>query len=359
MQPEGNQVQPNMTSAQAQAAQTQPAAPAPQGQSARAARDQRASVQNHLLFSEIKDGIVMMRDGSLRMVIMASAINFDLKSPQEQDAIEFAYQGFLNGLHFPVQIVVRSRKIDLDGYLEKLEKLEAEQDNQLLAGLMEDYIYNIRGLLDEVNIMNKEFYVVVPLFIKPVTKETLFSKFGSLLKPNQDVSQGAAQFEQNKRDLLQRTNLVAQGLAQMGIRAVVLSTQELVELFYTAYNIDEAPNQPLINASDLTTALVVEGPRPEGARPSAAQNVGGILNEPAPPDMFEQARQDGVGQIAAAGPSLNKLDSAPAAQSSGTNNYAAAGTNAQPSAQTTSPQPAQANSATEPPPQNPPTGGAA
>src|SRR3990167_224426 len=100
-----------------------------------------------------------MRDGSLRMVIMCSPVNFDLKSPQEQDSIEFAYQGFLNSLHFPVQIVVRSRKIDLDGYIAKLEQAEAEQENQLLAGLMEDYIYNIKALLDEVNIMKKEFYV--------------------------------------------------------------------------------------------------------------------------------------------------------------------------------------------------------
>ncbi len=281
---EGNQTQPNTAPGHGKGA----------NQSAKAARDQRASVQNHLMFSEIKDGIVIMRDGSLRMIILCSAVNFDLKSTQEQDAIEYAYQGFLNGLHFPIQIVVRSRKLDLDGYLERLEKLEAEQDNQLLAGLMEDYIYNIRSLLTEVNIMNKEFYVVVPLYVGQVSRENIVSKMSALLKPNQDLTQTTAQYEQNKRDLLQRTNLVAQGLAQMGIRAVVLSTQELVELFYTAYNIDEAQSQSLISTGDITTPVVMRGPRPAGQEPASPASANPQTEE-APLDLFEQAKQQPIG----------------------------------------------------------------
>jgi len=279
---EGNQPPTSQTDA--------PAANSAGVKSPKAARDQRASVQNHLMFSEIRDGIVIMRDGSLRMVILCSAVNFDLKSAQEQDAIEFAYQGFLNGLHFPVQIVIRSRKLDLDAYLEKLDKLEAEQDNQLLAGLMEDYIYNVRNLLQEVNIMNKEFYMVVPLYIGQVSHESIVTKVGNLLKPNQDVTQSNQQYDQNKRDLIQRTNLVAQGLAQMGVRAVVLSTQELVELFYTAYNLDEAQSQSLIDTDDMTTAAVTRGPRPPEKMPAAPASA---LNqtEDVPLDLFEQAHQ--------------------------------------------------------------------
>ena len=117
--------------------------------------NKQLSTQSHLQFSEIKDGIVVMRDGSLRMVVLCSPTNFDLKSPEEKDAIEFAFQGFLNGLHFPIQIVIQSRKIDLDGYLGKLDTIQTNQANPLLASLMEDYILNIRGLLDDVNIMEK------------------------------------------------------------------------------------------------------------------------------------------------------------------------------------------------------------
>lgn len=263
---------------------------------AKQVRDQRASVQNHLMFSEIRDNIVLMRDGSLRMVIMASALNFDLKSQQEQDAIEFAYQGFLNGLHFPIQIVIRSRKLDLDSYIDKLQNLQADQDNPLLADLMGDYVLNIRSLLEEVNIMKKEFYVVVPFFVEVLSKENIFTKFSKLLKPSQDVSLSASQFENNKRDLLQRTNLVAQGLAQLGVRAVVLSTQELTELFYSAYNIEEAQNQTLINTSDLEAPVVERGRQANKNGPTgvqAAPSAGPVGPSGEPDDLFAAAAKRG------------------------------------------------------------------
>lgn len=247
-------------------------------------KDQRTSTQNHLMFSEVRDNIVIMRDGSLRMVILASALNFDLKSAREQAAIEYSFQGFLNGLHFPVQIIVRSRKIDLDNYLAKLEQRQAEQENPLLAGLMEDYIFNIRGLLEDVNIMSKSFYVVVPYFIQAVTKDNIASKISNLLKASEDVVQSDADYETHKRDLLQRTNLVAQGLAQIGVRAAVLSTQELIELYYGSYNIDEAQNQPLGDVEDIYAPVVGRSgpaPAPHGPEQRAAE----------PEDMYAAARR--------------------------------------------------------------------
>jgi hypothetical protein len=249
-------------------------------------KDQRTSTQNHLMFTEIKDGIVVMRDGSLRMVVLASALNFDLKSPQEQDAIEFAYQGFLNGLHFPIQIVIRSRKLELDGYLENLEVLQANQENPLLAGLMEDYIYNIRGLLEQVNIMNKEFYIVVPYYLDIASKkkDNAGFKLANLFKTNTDTMQTTEMFEQRKRDLIQRTNLVAQGLAQLGIRAAVLSTQEITELFYTAYNQEEATNQNLVDIEQMTTPVVERG----DADPEPY--LGPEQQEPEPADLYSAAQ---------------------------------------------------------------------
>jgi hypothetical protein len=255
-------------------------------------KDQRTSTQNHLMFTEVKDGIVVMRDGSLRMVVLASALNFDLKSPREQDAIEFAYQGFLNGLHFPIQIIVRSRKLELDGYLEKLEVLQANQENPLLAGLMEDYIYNIRGLLEQVNIMNKEFYVVVPYFVelKNKKRDNAGFKLASLFKTSTDETQTTEMFEQRKRDLIQRTNLVAQGLAQMGIRAAVLSTQEIIELFYTAYNQEEAVNQNLVDIDQIVTPVVERGDAPP------EQYSGPEQKEPDPDDLYSAAKKQSGAQ---------------------------------------------------------------
>lgn len=232
------------------------------------AKDKKApqkskSTQSGLLINEIKDGIVVMRDGSLRAVVLASAINFDLMSAQEQDAVEFSFQGFLNSMHWPIQIVIKSQKIDLDNYIDRLAKLREEQDNPLLGDLMDDYIYNIKGLLEEVNIMDKRFYVVVPFFPPlAVTKNNLASNLKSIFQPTNVVTVGQAEFDEYKRELTQRVQQVSAGLTQMGIRAIPLNTQELIDLYYASYNPDVAINQKLIDATDIQTASVVKGPRP-------------------------------------------------------------------------------------------------
>jgi len=241
------------------------------------------STQAHLNFSEVRDGIVIMRDGSLRMIVMCSPTNYDLKSAAEKDAIEFAYQGFLNGLHFPIQICVQSRKIDLDSYLDGLDQKLADQTNPLLAGLMEDYIFNIRDLLTQVNIMDKRFYVVVPYFVAETAKGNVFKELAGTVAPQADVSQTSKQFLDRKAELIQRTNSVAQGLASIGVRAAVLRTQEVIELFYGSYNIDESEHQSLGNTQDLITPVTIRGGQP--ARPYQPQ-----AKEPEPQDLFSAQR---------------------------------------------------------------------
>jgi type IV secretory pathway VirB4 component len=229
------------------------------------------STQNTLLISEIKDGVVVMRDGSLRGVILGSAINFDLMSPEEQTGVEFAYQGFINSLHFPVQIVIKSQRIDITKYLEKLDSLRSEQPNELLRTLMEDYTANIKALIEEVNIMDKQFYVVVPYF-PPLVEQKKISLIEGLRAAIQSapvITVAEDDFRKYKQELSQRMALVANGLTQMGIRALSLGSQELVDLYYTWYNPDVAANQKLIDASQLTTPVVTKG---EG---SASNNLPG------------------------------------------------------------------------------------
>jgi type IV secretory pathway VirB4 component len=227
---------------------------------AKLAKSSATSTQASLLISEIKDGVVIMRDGSLRAVVLVSAINFDLMSQQEQNSAEYAYQGFLNSLHFDIQIVIKSQKIDLDSYLEGLSKRLEDQTNPLLADLMEDYIANIKGLLDEVNIMDKQFFVVVPQFpVANVTKDNIISGLTKIFKPQGVVTIGQAEFEAAKTELSQRVQLVTSGLTQMGLRTIPLNTQELIDMYYTAYNPDVAANQKLIDASQLQTPVVTKG----------------------------------------------------------------------------------------------------
>ncbi len=231
------------------------------------------STQNSLQMAEIRDGIVIMNDGSFRSVLMVKSINFDLMSPQEQEAVEYSYQGFLNSLYFPVQIFIRSQKVDLGPYIDKLDKIRAEHDNMLLALLMEDYIGYIGNLAQQTNIMDKKFYVVIPYFPvvdaqKALTQSKNFlSGFGNLFnKSDQHVVINEPDLENAKSELRNRVQATLAGLQQCGIQGLPLDTQELIELYYDTYNPDTATRQQLKNFDNLSSDIIVKG---EGAAPQA------------------------------------------------------------------------------------------
>lgn len=224
------------------------------------------STQNSLQIAEIRDGIVIMSDGSFRSVIMVKSINFDLMSPQEREAVEFSYQGFLNSLYFPVQIFIRSQRVDLGPYIEKLDKIRSEHDNMLLAMLMEDYITYIDTLAQQTNIMDKRFYVVIPYFPEADLKKTLESSknFLSGLKnilgeKENRVTINEADLTKAKDELRNRVQATLGGLIQCGIQGLPLDTQELIELYYDTYNPDTATRQQLKNFNDLAAPVVTKG----------------------------------------------------------------------------------------------------
>ncbi len=224
------------------------------------------STQNALQIAEIRDGIVIMNDGSFRSVVMVKSINFDLMSPQEREAVEFSYQGFLNSLYFPVQIYIRSQKVDLRPYIERLDKIRSEHDNMLLALLMEDYITYIDQLSLQTNIMDKKFYVVVPYFStvdvqKALTAtKGLFSGIGTMFSNKaQHVTINETELNKAKDELRNRVQAILGGLMQCGVQGLPLDTQELIELYYDAYNPDTATRQELKNFNDLSTPVVTKG----------------------------------------------------------------------------------------------------
>lgn len=229
------------------------------------------STQNALQIAEIRDGIVIMNDGSFRSVIMTKSINFDLMSGEEREAVEYGYQSFLNSLYFPIQIFVRSQKIDLRPYLEKLDKIRQEHDNMLLALLMEDYLGFIDNLSMQTNIMDKNFYIVIPYFpTLDVQKALSQSKnFFSGLKglfnnAEQKVTINEQDLNAAKDELRNRVQAVLGGLQQTGVQGLPLDTQELIELYYDTYNPDTATRQQLKNFNDLSTPVVTKG---EGLAP--------------------------------------------------------------------------------------------
>lgn len=224
------------------------------------------STQNTLQIAEIRDGIVIMNDGSFRSVIMAKSINFDLMSPHEKEAVEYSYQSFLNSLYFPVQIFLRSQKVDLRAYIEKLDKIRSEHDNMLLALLMEDYISYINRLSQQTNIMDKKFYVVIPYFpVVEVQKALTNSKnflggVGKMFKKSdQHITINEADLEAAKTELRNRVQAVLAGLQQCGVQGLPLDTQELIELYYDTYNPDTATRQQLKDFGEATADVVTKG----------------------------------------------------------------------------------------------------
>lgn len=225
------------------------------------------STQNTLQIAEIRDGIVIMNDGSFRSVVMLKSINFDLMSPQEQEAVEYSYQGFLNSLYFPIQIFVRSTRVDLRPYLEKLDRIRMEHDNMLLALLMEDYIGYMDQLAQQANIMDKKFYIVIPYFPHEDLKKaaldqskSFFSGLSSIFSSKEThVTINEADLESAKTELRNRVQALLSGLLQSGIQGLPLDTQELIELYYDTYNPDTATRQELKNFNDLTADVVTKG----------------------------------------------------------------------------------------------------
>lgn len=224
------------------------------------------STQNSLQIAEVRDGIVIMNDGSFRSVVMVKSINFDLMSQQEQEGVEYGYQGFLNSLYFPIQIFIHSQKIDLGPYIAKLDKIRTEHDNMLLALLMEDYISYIDNLSQQTNLMDKKFYLVIPYFpvIDPQKAITQSTKFlggvrGLFNKAEQHVTINEPDLEAAKTELRNRVQAVLGGLQQCGVQGLPLDTQELIELYYDMYNPDTATRQQLKDFGSMTADVVTKG----------------------------------------------------------------------------------------------------
>jgi len=195
-----------------------------------------SSAQQFLTIDTIHDDVVVLKSGGLRVVLMCSSINFALKSPDEQEAIIFQYQNFLNSLDFPIQFAIHSRRLNIAPYLEALQERQKEEQNELLKLQISEYSEFVKTFTESTNIMSKTFYVVVPF--TPATMERggifegIFSKIGIGGKPLNSKEQ----FGEYRNQLWQRVEAVIAGLHSFGVRAVPLNGEELIELFYGLYN---------------------------------------------------------------------------------------------------------------------------
>jgi hypothetical protein len=208
--------------------------------------------QRFLDIAEIKEDVVIMKDGTIRAVLLVSSINFALKNVDEQNAIVQAYMGFLNSIDFPLQVVVQSRRMNIDDYLHSLQEAERTQQNDLLRTQIADYREYVRQLVQLGDIMQKRFYVVVPLDAAvATTKRNFFTRLSELLTPSGLIRVSDERFQEQRKNLMLRVNSVVAGLSSMSLNAVVLDTQSLIELYYTVYNPELFESQRMQNVNKL------------------------------------------------------------------------------------------------------------
>lgn len=213
-------------------------------------KDTSSPTQNNLPIAGIQDNVVIMNDGGLRVVLKIDPINFELKSEDEQNSTIYSYQQFLNSLSFPIQIVVQSKKLDLQGYLGRMEKFKKNITNDLLKIQIEDYIGFVDNLISVANIMSKQFYVVInysPISTKNITSPLTRILHQQVTSPLIDQDQ----FDRYKAEIFSRANMVAGGLSRLGLKVHLMDTQKLIELYYSIYNPDIAAEEKLTNVSEI------------------------------------------------------------------------------------------------------------
>lgn len=227
-------------------------------------RDLPTSTQSALLISEIRDNVVIMKDDSFRAVVACKSINFDLMSDVERESVEYSYQNFLNSLRFTTQILIRSQRVDIGPYIERLMEVRRNNDNMLLGVLMDDYINFIDILSQEANIMDKSFFIIIPYYTSPDAEKVIqqtknFFKSFSKAKEVEVTRIDRTTYDKAMTEINNRVDSVMSGLFQIGIQSVRLKTRELAELYYNFNNPDTAVREPLVDFSKMATLYVKKG----------------------------------------------------------------------------------------------------
>ena len=227
-----------------------------------------STTQSTLLISELRDSMVIMKDGSFRAVVACKSINFDLMSEQEREGVEFAYQNFLNSLNFTTQILIRSQRIDIGPYIDRLIELRRSNDNMLLGKLMDNYIDFIDILSQEANIMDKSFFIIIPYYTSKDAEKAMeesknfFKTFSKNKTPT--VSRiDRATYDKAVTEINNRVEAVVSGLFQLGIHSVRLNTKELAQLYYNFNNPDTAVREPLGDFNKVAHLYVKKGEKGE------------------------------------------------------------------------------------------------
>jgi len=209
------------------------------------------STQRYLSVAEIRENTLIMKDGSLRSVIMTSSINFALKNEDEQNGLIASYVNFLNNVSFPIQIVIQSRELNIESYLRALRQKEKEQTNELLKSQTADYINYIDELISLGKIMNKRFFVIVPYSPLSDQHKNFITRVSEIFTPSSIIKMKQDRFTKLRKELTRRVDSIISSLSAIGLNVVELDTQGLIELFYNTYNPATAGNEKMSDINNL------------------------------------------------------------------------------------------------------------
>ncbi len=218
--------------------------------------------QTYLPIAEIRENTIVLKNGGIRAILKTNAVNFNLKSEEEQNAIIISYQSFLNSLEFPIQILIKSKKLDLDDYIEQVKKKGDEQQNKLLQDQTYEYAQYIKRLIEYADIMEKSFYVIVPYDIGSEKTTTLFQGFFQKLSPKDsftDILKRRKNFEEHRKKLSQRVSTIKANLESCNLKVEELKTEDIIELFYKSYNPITSQTVKLKKLSD--TSIITDEER--------------------------------------------------------------------------------------------------
>lgn len=194
------------------------------------------ATQDFVPIKEIRDGVIILKDGSMRAVVMASSINFALKSADEQQGVIMQFQTFLNSLDFSIQISIQSKALDIRPYISMLEGRYKNEVGDLMKIQIREYIQFVKNFVDQTSIMTKTFFVIIPF--SPNTISAASNPLEQIMRSQKEPEKGGKndRFEENRTQLEQRIGTVSQGLSRCGLRTAQLGTEEIVELFYKIFN---------------------------------------------------------------------------------------------------------------------------
>lgn len=207
--------------------------------------------QRFLDISEIKEDVVVLKDGTLRAVILVSSINFALKSTDEQEAIISSYMQLLNSLDHPLQVAIQSRKMRVDKYLAALDEQEKKLENELLKAQIRDYRNFVSELVELGDIMSKRFFAVVPYDPLTDKQRGFFARIKSALSPSATIKLKESEFKKRKQELMSRVGHIQGSLESVGLSTAILDTQSLIELYYSVYNPQVYESQKITDLSKV------------------------------------------------------------------------------------------------------------